>query len=441
VKQGRKNERYSVKERVDRKTWEFSLRPECGLAPDVCEAWQRKSLSTIPHEVRSRFKDPTTRTAAAHIVEALIEYLRGHEEAVPLVKRGTPVGDWMRLFLDEKTSPRAARLVGKNRPYSPQTIYEYQSLFNNHLDGDPFLELSMEHVEQKDVLALLQRIAAHRMAPQETTNPRIPKPDYPGKPGPKPKPREEKPAPPSRSMAGTRQYEKVYSFVRMMFREYQLSHPRFFDPFLSLERPRPVQVIKRGALEENEIAKLFSTPGVFLDPLERAVAAAMFWGGLRRSEIFGLLPGDLDWTTPCIHIQHAWKNFTHKNRILGDPKHHKLRIAPFPDILQKAIRDLWEQNGQHDYVFAFKDGSLPGGTWFAEHVRQWFSRAGIKIEGRKITPHSARHSLASVLESEGVPLRYIQDLLGHSDLKTTLGYLHTPQGKINEITTKINESH
>lgn len=120
----------------------------------------------------------------------------------------------MRLFLDERTSPRAARLVGKNRPYSPQAIYEYQSLFNNHFDGDPFLELSMERVEQKDLLSFLQRIAAHRMMQQEARNPRLPKPDYPGKPGPKPKPREEKPAPPSRSMAGSRQYEKVYVLRR-----------------------------------------------------------------------------------------------------------------------------------------------------------------------------------------------------------------------------------
>jgi len=66
--------------------------------------------------------------------------------------------------------------------------------------------------------------------------------------------------------------------------------------------------------------------------------------------------------------------------------------------------------------------------------------AGIDTAGRKIVPHSARHSLASSLEANGVPLRYIQDLLGHSSLKTTLGYLHTPEGIINKITKKIDQN-
>jgi integrase/recombinase XerD len=65
--------------------------------------------------------------------------------------------------------------------------------------------------------------------------------------------------------------------------------------------------------------------------------------------------------------------------------------------------------------------------------------AGIETAGRRIVPHSARHSLASTLEAAGVPLRYIQDMLGHASMKTTLGYLHTPEGKINEITKKIGE--
>jgi integrase/recombinase XerD len=64
----------------------------------------------------------------------------------------------------------------------------------------------------------------------------------------------------------------------------------------------------------------------------------------------------------------------------------------------------------------------------------------INLAGRKIVPHSARHSLASALEDANVPLRYIQDILGHGSLKTTLIYLHTPQGKINEITKKIQQS-
>lgn len=48
--------------------------------------------------------------------------------------------------------------------------------------------------------------------------------------------------------------------------------------------------------------------------------------------------------------------------------------------------------------------------------------------------------LALVLKARGVPLRYIQDLLGHSDLKMTIVFLHMPSDAINGI-TKMIEGH
>jgi site-specific recombinase XerD len=45
-----------------------------------------------------------------------------------------------------------------------------------------------------------------------------------------------------------------------------------------------------------------------------------------------------------------------------------------------------------------------------------------------------------MLEARGVSLRYIQDLLGHSDLKTTNIYLHTPEKIMREIGKIISEA-
>jgi integrase len=180
---------------------------------------------------------------------------------------------------------------------------------------------------------------------------------------------------------------------------------------------------------------------VITDTLERAVAVAMFWAGLRRAEIFGLKTKDLDWKTPKLNITHAWKLFgSKKKRTLGDPKWHKRREAPFPEDLQRAVKVLQEKNGVQEFVFSYADGTIPHGKWIQERLPIWLKNAGIDVAGRKIVPHSARHSLASSLEAAGVPLRYIQGILGHSSLKTTLGYLHTPEGVINNITKKINQS-
>ena len=437
----RNAERFRVKARTraGHTTWQFSLNPESGLPSETCALWQAKSISTIPAEVLGRFKTVQTRTAAERVVNAFIDYLKEHEDATPRILRGTPVGAWMEKFLDLETSPRATRLVGKNRPYSPKTITNYNSIFENHIKGDPILSKTMETVTEADLLALLGRISAHRIGigkPKKNEAGAWVEPEL------------------TRPMAGTRAYESAYSFVRMTFREYQLTHSRWLDPFVALERPKPVRGAPRVGLEEEELSALFSKEGVFKSELERAVAAAMFWAGLRRSEIFALMPENLDWASPRIRVENAWKNFDLEARELGDPKHHKRRETIFPDILQQAIKDLvaantkWREQHKDDkdvelkelrFVFCFPNGDIPGPTWFATHVRGWFKRAGIELGGRKITPHSARHSLASVLEKKGTPLRYIQELLGHSDLKTTLGYLQTPAGAINEMMNKIED--
>jgi len=440
---------YRIKYRADRDFYTVALNyPECGLSAAECDAWGvRRAFSTFPEELKE-YRQPRSRRAAERGAQALIAFLQKKPGALAIRNDDSPtMGEWVRLFLDLETSPRAVRLVGKNRPYSPQTIYNYQSIYDAHLTNDPILSRKMESIEQADILLLLGRIAAHRITIGQPRKPR--KDRKTGKVI-------ESPALPTRPMGGTRAFEAVYSFLRMTSKEYQKEHPRWIDPFASIDRPKPTKTEPRQGLEEEEVARLFSTEGVFdKEPeLERAICAAMFWAGLRRSEIFGLMPSDLDWATPQIIVRHAWKSFDRKNRELGDPKHHKIRESLFPDILQASITLLWKKNdeifkqngqkaigeeGQRRFVFCRADGSQPGPTWYKQHVSKWFKRAGIEIAGRKITPHSARHSLASILEDQGVSIRVIGELLGHSDLKTTKGYLHTPQGKINEITDKINK--
>jgi integrase len=337
---------------------------------------------------------------------ALIQYLKHNPADTPIVTKDILVEAWLKKFITLDDNPRSARLIGEGYPYSPDTIDMYRRHFQTHIQGDPFLKLKMPTVEETDALGFIGRIG-------NRTN------------------KHHKP------LAGTRTYQIVVKFIRMAFREYGRTHKGWINPFSGIDAPKFKDTTPQGALEEHEIIKLFAG-GVITDPLERAVCAAMFWAGLRRSEIWGLKPEDLDWRTPQLKIVHAWKRYNSTNKELGDPKWHKLREAPFPDILQAAIKNLWNINGKHEFVFCRKDGSQPSASYIRYHLPRWLQRAGISCDGRKIVPHSSRHSLASVLEAAGTPLRYIQDMLGHSDLKTTLGYLHSPQGTLNNIAKKID---
>jgi integrase len=195
--------------------------------------------------------------------------------------------------------------------------------------------------------------------------------------------------------------------------------------------------------------KLFSSDA-FPSKMEKAVCSAIYWAGLRRGEIFALAPENLDWKSPKIRIERGWKNFGSKDREIGDPKCHKKREVPFPIQLQEAIRELWEEQGQHEFVFAWRKGAvkrhrlsmaecdIPGPSWIRGRLKKWLAKAGINTAGRNIVPHSARHSLATILEQENISLRHIQDLLGHSDYMTTKGYLHTIEGTLERIGNRIS---
>jgi integrase len=237
----------------------------------------------------------------------------------------------------------------------------------------------------------------------------------------------------------------------MAFREYGKTHPRWLNPFQGIDAPKAMDSSPRDILSNVEVIQLFNS-GAFIDCKEKAICSAMYLTGLRRAEIFALKPEHLDWKTPKIRIKNAWKNFDSKDREMGDPKWHKERQVPFPVQLQNAIRELWAEQGRHEYVFAWKKGfmkrpclrmpecDIPGPSWTKGRIKKWLFRSGIDLSGRNIVPHSARHSLATILEQENVPLRYIQDLLGHSDYKTTKGYLHSVEGTLTRIGSRI-ENH
>ncbi|MDR2432956.1 MAG: site-specific integrase [Treponema sp.] len=332
---------------------------------------------------------PRTKSAAEAGAVVLIAYLKKKQDeggARHVRAEDITVGAWIEKFTAIETSPRTGFNASRNRPYSPDTVETYRGYYNTHIKGDPFTLLKMAEVEEEDAAEYITRLSVKKLTAQK---------DNVGRP-----------------MGGTRTFAGVIGFIRMTFHEYQKKNRRWFDPFQYTDPPL-IDSKDRDALPEDEMLKLFG-PEVLKDTLELAVCAVMFLSGLRRSEIFALKPEDLDWHTPKIMVSRAWQNFDRANRVLGPPKGKKKRDAPFDPVLQEAVKKLWEENekkkGNHEFVFCREDGSLPGSSWIYANFPKWLKRAGIELGGRKIVPHSARHSLASLLEERGVSLRYIQEL-------------------------------
>jgi site-specific recombinase XerD len=58
---------------------------------------------------------------------------------------------------------------------------------------------------------------------------------------------------------------------------------------------------------------------------------------------------------------------------------------------------------------------------------------------KKISPHSLRHYFATHLLERGTDIRYIKDLLGHSDISTTLIYTKVSNRDLSKIKSPIDD--
>ncbi|MCL2210215.1 MAG: tyrosine-type recombinase/integrase [Treponema sp.] len=412
---GRIAEPFTIAKRADSDTYHITLNPSCGLPVRVCNEWRRKSFKYFPDELAD-FRFPKSIKAAKPGAWALIAYLKkkleeeGSARRVPVID--VTVGEWIKKFIELETSPRTGINAGENRPYSLNTLDSYKSYFNCHIKDDPICQLKMTEVEEEDVLEYISRLSIKKFSRKNGT------------------------------LGGSRTFSAVIVFMRLAFNEYQRKVKRWYNPFQFKKAPKCNRQ-SWDALTEDEVVKLFQ-PGVLLDILDLCLCASMFLSGLRRGEIPALRPEFLDWHTPKIRVSNAWQRLDKKDKVLGPPKGKKTRDAPFDPILQDAIRKLWAENGQHEYVFIIKrkNGTLKtvGPALVQKRFKKWLARAGIELKGRRIVPHSSRHSLASMLEARGVSLRYIQDLLGHSNMKTTKIYLHSTEKTIREIGHKITEA-
>lgn len=191
-----------------------------------------------------------------------------------------------------------------------------------------------------------------------------------------------------------------FNQINLHFRE-----PKALPRYVSLENiNRLLSVVyantKDTALSEYEL---------FIRWRDTAIIELLFATGMRVSELCNLHFEQLDLETGIV-------------RIFG--KGRKERIVTIANI--KALESLrtyllFRPKVKNNSFFLnrynrqLSDNSVR--TILTKHTKQ----AGIK---QKITPHMIRHSVATLLLEQGMDIRYIQQILGHSSIKTTQIYTH-----------------
>jgi len=152
----------------------------------------------------------------------------------------------------------------------------------------------------------------------------------------------------------------------------------------------------------------------------RLMIELLYSTGLRLSECINLKYSDLD-----LNEGIGWVR-------MG--KGSKDRMFIISDIFRNDLTGYMEKNGSKGYIFSIKGEKMsPRGIQHAIKVSA--ERAGIE---KNIHVHTLRHSFATHLLENGVDIRKIQKLLGHSNLQTTQIYTQVSTEEIKKIKSPLD---
>lgn len=156
------------------------------------------------------------------------------------------------------------------------------------------------------------------------------------------------------------------------------------------------------------------------NPKHKLLLAVAYGGGLRVSEVINLRIQDIDFFGSTIHIKLS--------------KGNKDRITLMSSKTFCDLKLLCKDRSANEFIFQ----SQRGGKLTKRTAQKVFENA---LKSAKIikpaTFHSLRHSFATHLLENGVDVRYVQELLGHNNIRTTQRYTQVTNPALKQILSPL----
>lgn len=200
----------------------------------------------------------------------------------------------------------------------------------------------------------------------------------------------------------------------------------FSNPCERVEPPKLRR--KEAASLDEEQAKALLEAVEEKAPLQyHVIVKLMIFSGARRAEVCGLEWGDIDWQNDRIHIQRNSLYLPGTGLYEDTTKTESSdRIVKLPkavmEILEKQrtdqqskkelIGDAWQE---HDKVFTQWNGKPINPSYVSAWLRKFCEKNGLP----HTTPHMLRHTSATLLLMQGIPLKAVSSRLGHTLASTT----------------------
>ncbi|HLM50224.1 MAG TPA: site-specific integrase [Solirubrobacteraceae bacterium] len=223
------------------------------------------------------------------------------------------------------------------------------------------------------------------------------------------------------------------------------------NPCEGLELPAVPETteIRFLTLEEVDALVAHARPGDF-QQVDRAMFVAATMTGARKGELVALRWTDVDWTAARIRIR---QNYVRGQ--FGTPKSKRsARSVPMADELAGELerlfqRSRWQADSHLVFAHPATGGPLPKAN-ITRRMRAALRAAGLDDSHRF---HDLRHAFGTHMAAAGVPMRTLQEWMGHRDLATTQLYAdYAPSAREAEMVaaafargtnrgTNLSESH
>lgn len=139
----------------------------------------------------------------------------------------------------------------------------------------------------------------------------------------------------------------------------------------------------------------------------KAILATIYSCGLRLSELTALMIKDVNSSAMTVTVRQG--------------KGNRDRVVVLSEKLLVLLRHYFVEYKPKEYLFEGQAGNKYSERSVQQVLKQALTKANIKTEG---SVHTLRHSYATHLVEQGTDIRFVQELLGHKSIKTTLIYTH-----------------
>ena len=216
---------------------------------------------------------------------------------------------------------------------------------------------------------------------------------------------------------------RIISSIRTYYRFLSSENILDENPVLLINNPKLPKKLP-DVLSEKEISLIINAiqESSQFYQRDKAIIELLYSCGIRVTELCNLEMSNLFIDEDLIRVMGKGN----KERLLP----LGLRSKKYLDDYIKHSRNSHIKKSGSSFVFVSRNGNQLTRAMINIILNKWTQVSGLK---KSVSPHKLRHSFATHLLEGGADLRFVQALLGHSDISTTQIYTHIDKHYLKEV--------